>query len=66
MKTQALLYSLADMPNPTESDLRDPQFEAIWQVIKSWDVNIPEFYSGYCGATGSHVMLILRAIRDYE
>ena len=66
MKTQALLYSLADMANPTESGLRDPQFEAIWQVIKSWDVNIPEFYSGYCGATGSHVMLILRAIRDYE
>lgn len=51
------------MPNPTDADLADPQFEAIWQVIKSWDVNVPEFYQGYCGANGSHVMLILAALR---
>lgn len=56
---------LDDMPNPTAEDLQyDPQFEAIWQVIKSWDVNVPEYYYGYCGANGSHVMLILNALRE--
>jgi hypothetical protein len=51
------------MPNPTEDDLKDPMFEAIWGVIKTWDVNVPIHYAGYCGANGSHVMLILEAIR---
>ena len=51
------------MPNPTEEDLKDPVFEAIWQTIKSWDINVPEFYDGYCGANGSHAKLILDAIR---
>src|SRR5712691_6605882 len=32
------------MPNPTEDDLNNPTFEAIWQVIKTWDVNVPEHY----------------------
>lgn len=53
----------AEMPNPTAADLEDPQFEAIWQVIKMWDVNVPSCYAGYCGANGSHVMLILHALR---
>jgi len=52
-----------EMPNPTEADLKDPLFEAIWSVTKKWDVNAPEFYSGYCGLNGSHVMVILNAIR---
>jgi hypothetical protein len=52
-----------EMPNPTEADLADPQFEAIWQIIKTWDVNVPACYRGYCGANGSHVMLILNALR---
>ncbi|SRR6266576_359004 len=52
------------MPNPTEEDLNSPTFEAIWNAIKSWDVNVPEHYFGYCGANGSHVMLILNAIKE--
>jgi hypothetical protein len=51
------------MPNPTERDLQNSTFEAIWQVIKTWEVNVPEYYVGYCGANGSHVKLILDAIR---
>jgi hypothetical protein len=51
------------MPSPTEADLKDPKFNAIWEVIKTWDVNVPAFYTGYSGATGSHVMLILEALR---
>jgi hypothetical protein len=52
-----------DMPNPTPTDLADPMFEAIWQATKTWNVNVPEFYEGYCGLNGSHVMLILQAVR---
>lgn len=52
-----------NLPNPTDEDLADPLFEAIWQTTKTWDVNAPEYYVGYCGLNGSHVMLILNAIR---
>lgn len=55
---------LEEMPNPTDADLTDPLFEAIWQVTKRWDVNVPSHYVGYCGMNGSHVMLILNAIRS--
>ena len=51
------------MPNPSEEDLKSQEFNAIWKVIKSWDVNVPEYYRGYCGASGSHVMLILNELR---
>lgn len=50
------------MPNPTDAQFASPEFEAIWQVIKSWDVNVPEYYDGCCGANGSHVTLILNAL----
>ena len=55
---------IREIPNPTDDDLADPLFEAIWQVTKTWDVNAPQYYSGYCGLNGSHVMLILNAIRQ--
>jgi hypothetical protein len=51
------------LPNPTDADLADQLFEAIWQATKTWDVNAPEYYVGYCGMNGSHVMLIVNAIR---
>jgi hypothetical protein len=53
-----------DMPNPTEEDLNDPLFNKIWELIKTWDVNVPEYYSGYCGANGSHVKLIFDKIKE--
>lgn len=52
------------IPNPTSEDLNNPFFEAIWQVIKNWDINVPEYYHGYCGGNGSHVKLILDAIMN--
>lgn len=51
------------MPNPTDDDLNDPVFNAIFDVIKSWDVNSPQHYHGYCSANGSHAKLILDALR---
>lgn len=53
-----------EAPNPTEEDLADPVFNAIWETIKGWDVSTPiEGVGLYTGATGSHVMLILNALR---
>jgi hypothetical protein len=51
-----------EWPDPTEEMLKAPEFEAVWQAIKFWDINVPDVYSGYCGATGNHVRAILDAL----
>jgi hypothetical protein len=53
-------------PDPTPEMLHDPKFEAVWQLIKSWDINVPEAYGGYCHATGNHVRAILDALKGTE
>lgn len=55
-----------EMPNPTEQELNSPEFNAIWEVIQDWDVNVPEYYEGYCGANGSHVKLILDRLKQNQ
>jgi hypothetical protein len=52
------------IPNPTSEDLKSPLFLAIWDVIKTWDIKAPEYHDGYCGGNGSHVMLILNAVKE--
>lgn len=52
--------------DPTKAELQSPEFEAIWQTIKTWDINVPSAYKGYCGATGNHVAAILDALRDFR
>jgi hypothetical protein len=52
-----------EMPNPTPEEMASPQFEAIWNIIKTWDINVPEYYSGYSGGNGSHVKLILDELK---
>ena len=42
---------------PTQKDLDSPTFNAIWDVIKHWDIRTKED-SGYHGATGTNVMEI--------
>lgn len=55
-------YNLA-WPDPTPEMLAgNPMFDAIWNAIKSWDINVPGAYNGYCGATGNHVRAIYDAI----
>lgn len=51
-----------EWPDPTPEMLADPRFEAVWQAIKSWDINVAGAYSGYMGATGNHVRAILDAL----
>ena len=52
-------------PDPTPEMLDSPRFNAIWHCIKSWDINVPEAYGGYCGATGNHVRAILDALDNH-
>lgn len=52
--------------DPTPEMRADPLFDKIWQVIKTWDINVPNVYRGYCGATGNHVAAIYEGIMgDY-
>ena len=50
-------------PDPTPEEINTPEFMAIWNVIKTWDINVPGAYVGYCGATGNHVKAILDAVK---
>lgn len=50
-------------PTPKMLD-DDPIFDAIFNTIKSWDVNVPKAYDGYCGANGNHVRAIYCAVFD--
>ena len=62
-KSSKQQFGMFAMPNPTPAMLaNDPIWDAIYETIKDWDVNVPEYYNGYCGATGSHATLIYDAI----
>lgn len=50
--------------DPTPEMLKTSEFEAVWQCIKSWDINVQGTYTGYMGATGNHVSAILDALRE--
>lgn len=49
-------------PDPDMGMVGTPQFEAVWEAIKGWDIHVPGAYTGYCGATGNHVRAILDAL----
>jgi hypothetical protein len=49
--------------DPTPEMHADPLWEKIWDEIKTWDINVPTEYAGYCGATGNHVTAIYLAIK---
>ena len=52
-------------PDPYELDL--PEFNAIWDLIKHWDIGIPQDIEAgkqyYSDATGNHVVAILDVLR---
>ena len=53
-----------DWPDPTPEMLQTPEFNAVWNCIKRWDINVPDAYNGYMGATGNHVRAILDALKE--
>lgn len=53
--------------DPTEEDIYTPEFDAIWQAIKGWDISRAPEEDGhrlYAGATGTDVMTILNALKS--
>ncbi len=53
----------APWPDPTPEMLETPEFNAVWDCIKSWDICVPEVDGElYSGATGNHVRAILDAL----
>lgn len=48
-------------PDPTAAHLADPMFQAIWEVIKDWDIHVPTVDGPglYTTATGNHVRAIV-------
>ena len=50
------------LPHPRNTD--SPVFNAIWNCIKTWDINVPGYYMGYMGATGNHVQMIYDAVKQ--
>ena len=51
-----------EWPDPTPKMLDTILFDTIWRVIKSWDINVPNAYSGYMGATGNHARAVYDAL----
>lgn len=51
----------AALTDPSAKDLETPEFEAVWQAIKGWDIQRTPG-EGYAEATGTDVMTILKAL----
>lgn len=54
--------------DPTQQDLDSPEFNAVWSVIRKWDLDRGDISTSercnYENATGTDVMTILNAIRE--
>jgi len=55
--------------DPSPEELETPEFNAVWDCIKEWDIGIPqditeEGHQLYSGATGNHVVAILDSLRE--
>lgn len=51
-----------DAFTPTEADLRDPIFDALWSVMRLQEVLLPGNLRS--GATGNDVLIVLRPLRE--
>ena len=36
------VYQVGYMPSPTDNEINDISFQAIWEVIKDWNINVYE------------------------
>jgi hypothetical protein len=66
MSTPINYQLIRNWPDPDPQMRASPEFEAIWQCIKTWDINVPNAYDGYCGAEGNRVRAILEALAEVK
>ncbi len=54
----------APWPDPTADMLQTPEFKAVWQAMKGWDICVPavDGPDSYSGTTGNHVRAVLDAL----
>ncbi len=57
--------------DPLPEEIDTPEFNAVWDCIRRWDIGLPWdiHKSGgqlYSGATGNHVVAILDALRGVQ
>ena len=55
--------------DPLPEELDTPEFKAVWECIKKWDIGLPWDVNEageqlYSGATGNAVVAILDALRE--
>lgn len=53
-------------PDPASNMLEAAPFNAVWNCVKHWDINVFDVYAGYCGATGNHVRAILASLKGID
>ena len=54
-----------DWKSPSGCVMRMPEFGAVWNAIKGWDIEVPKEVDGsggHCSTTGNHVEWILDAL----
>jgi len=53
-------------PDPTQEMLDSPEFNAVWELIKTWEIHAPQvdIVGQYSAGTGNHVRAILDAIKN--
>jgi len=49
-------------PDPTPEMLKSPEFEAVWDLIKTWEIKTPK--GDDLVVTGRHVRAILDSIKE--
>lgn len=60
-----VFFNRLAFPNPLPEDLKTPEFNALWDVVKQWDIAFPAAYDGRTGGEGNHVMALLQALRAH-
>ena len=51
------------MPSPSKEEMDSDVFNAIWDIIKKWDIGYDEYYTGYTNGNGSHVKILIDALK---
>lgn len=63
MPRQIQTRPIKEIPNPSKEDINTELFNQIYNIIKDWDISIPEYYNGYTSGNGSHAKLIYDVVK---